>query len=187
MFFLQFNGRGLLPPQCKKSHQQFNEAKITQKLNMIISRTPFSEWGFKGMECNNKETQKRPTVLSCKFVNRIFWVTCVWIFLPTMGLEPYLFARSQQNNVQLFQKYQNCQCLAISGHWKLYPCYTKIMEVLWNPSTTPKRFPNTREISRGKSRESRKISRVESRDFPIPPVFHWTMDILSSSAGKDWF
>ena len=36
----------------------------------------------------------------------------------------------------------------------LYPCSTKTREVLGNPSPTPKRFPETREISRGKSRVS---------------------------------
>ena len=32
----------------------------------------------------------------------------------------------------------------------LYPCSTKTREVLRNPSPTPKRFPETREISRGR-------------------------------------
>ena len=41
----------------------------------------------------------------------------------------------------------------------LYPCSTKTREVLGNPSPTPKRFPETREISRGRS--PREISRVE--------------------------
>ena len=33
----------------------------------------------------------------------------------------------------------------------LYPCSTKMGEVLGNPSATPEKFPETREISRGKS------------------------------------
>ena len=33
----------------------------------------------------------------------------------------------------------------------MYPCSTKTREVLGNPSPTPKRFPETREISRGRS------------------------------------
>ena len=41
----------------------------------------------------------------------------------------------------------------------LYPCSTKTREVLGNPSPTPERFPETREISRGRS--PREISRVE--------------------------
>ena len=41
----------------------------------------------------------------------------------------------------------------------LYPCSTKTREVLGNPSPTSKRFPETREISRGRS--PREISRVE--------------------------
>ena len=44
-------------------------------------------------------------------------------------------------------------------HFILYPCCTKTREVLGNPSPTPKRFPETREISRGRS--PREISRVE--------------------------
>ena len=57
------------------------------------------------------------------------------------------------------------------GHWGylnhkidtlvtgMYPCSTKTREVLGNPSPTPERFPETREISRGRS--PREISRVE--------------------------
>ena len=41
----------------------------------------------------------------------------------------------------------------------MYPCSTKTREVLGNPSPKPKRFPETREISRGRS--PREISRVE--------------------------
>ena len=41
----------------------------------------------------------------------------------------------------------------------LYPCSTKTREVLGNPSPTAERFPETREISRGRS--PREISRVE--------------------------
>ena len=41
----------------------------------------------------------------------------------------------------------------------MYPCSTKRREVLGNPSPTPKRFPETRDISRGRS--PREISRVE--------------------------
>ena len=54
----------------------------------------------------------------------------------------------------------------------MYPCSTKTREVLGNPSPTPKRFPETREISRGRS--PREISRVEGnpRDFPRPWVLH---------------
>ena len=33
----------------------------------------------------------------------------------------------------------------------LYPCSTKMREVLGNPSPTPERFPETREISQGRS------------------------------------
>ena len=40
----------------------------------------------------------------------------------------------------------------------LYPCSIKTREVLGNPSPTLKRFPETREISRGRS--PREISRV---------------------------
>ena len=36
-------------------------------------------------------------------------------------------------------------------NYRLYPCSTKTREVLGNPSPTPERFPETREISRGKS------------------------------------
>ena len=52
------------------------------------------------------------------------------------------------------------------------PCSTKTREVLGNPSRTPERFPETREISRGRS--PREISRVEgnSRDFPRSWVLH---------------
>ena len=63
----------------------------------------------------------------------------------------------------------------------LYPCSTMTREVLGNPSPTPERFPETREISRGKSRGSREILRAEGMDFPIPPEFWWSTDILSSS------
>ena len=42
---------------------------------------------------------------------------------------------------------------------EMYPCSTKTREVLGNPSPTPKRFPETQEISRGRS--PREISRVE--------------------------
>ena len=41
----------------------------------------------------------------------------------------------------------------------MYPCSTKTREVLGNPSPTPKRFPETPEISRGQS--PREIPRVE--------------------------
>ena len=42
-----------------------------------------------------------------------------------------------------------------------------------------KSTPNAVEISRGLS--SREISRAEGMDFPIPPEFWWSTDILSSS------
>ena len=51
----------------------------------------------------------------------------------------------------------------------VYPCSTKTREVLGNPSLTAKRFPETREISRGRS--PREISSAEGIDFPIPPEF----------------
>ena len=41
----------------------------------------------------------------------------------------------------------------------LYPCSTKTREVLGNPSPSAERFPETREISRGRS--PREIPRVE--------------------------
>ena len=41
----------------------------------------------------------------------------------------------------------------------LFPCSTETREVLGNPSPQPKRFPDTREISRGRS--PCEISRVE--------------------------
>ena len=68
----------------------------------------------------------------------------------------------------------------------MYPCSTKTREVLENPSLTPKRFPETREISRGRC--LREILRAEGRDFPIPPEFWWSTDILliiNSSTGMD--
>ena len=43
-----------------------------------------------------------------------------------------------------------------------------LREVLGNPSPTPQRFPETREISRGKSRGSQEISWAPGMDFPIP-------------------
>ena len=61
----------------------------------------------------------------------------------------------------------------------LYPCSTKPREVLGNPSPTAERFPETREISQGRS--PREISRAEGMDFSIPPEVWWSTDILSSS------
>ena len=51
----------------------------------------------------------------------------------------------------------------------MYPCSTKTREVLENPSPAPKRFPETREISQGRS--PREISRAEGMDFPFS--HHW--------------
>ena len=50
----------------------------------------------------------------------------------------------------------------------------------------PERFPEGE--ARGKSRGSREISRAEGMDFPIPPEFWWSTDILliiNSSTGMD--
>ena len=50
----------------------------------------------------------------------------------------------------------------------------------------PERFPEGE--ARGKSRGSREISRAEGMDFPIPPEFWWSTDILliiNPSTGMD--
>ena len=55
---------------------------------------------------------------------------------------------------------------------------------LGNPSPTTKRFPEAQVTSPG----SREISRAEGMDFPIPPEFWWSTDILliiNSSTGMD--
>ena len=41
---------------------------------------------------------------------------------------------------------------------------------------TPERFPETRAISRGQN-----LREILRADFPIPPKFLWSMDILSLS------
>ena len=51
---------------------------------------------------------------------------------------------------------RKCSVALLSWTKGLYPCSTKTREVLGNPSPTSKRFPETREISRGRS----------PRDFP---------------------
>ena len=56
----------------------------------------------------------------------------------------------------------------------LYLCSHKMREVSGNPSLMPKKFPETRGTSRG----SREISRAEGVDFPIPPEFKWSTEIL---------
>ena len=65
-------------------------------------------------------------------------------------------------------------------------------EVLGNPSPSPRDFPRPERFpegeARGKSRGSRKISRAEGMDFPIPPEFWWSTDILliiNPSTGMD--
>ena len=68
--------------------------------------------------------------------------------------------------------------------WGECPYSTKTWEVLGNPSLTPKRFPETREISRGRS--PREISRVlmEHRyitgwlGFLSDPALFWDLLIL---------
>ena len=51
------------------------------------------------------------------------------------------------------------QTLEVDTAVVLYPCSIKTREVLGNPSPTPERFPETREISQGQS--PREISKVE--------------------------
>ena len=48
----------------------------------------------------------------------------------------------------------------------LYPCSTKMREVLGNPSPTPKRFPETREISRGLCSEFLRTILLAARQPP---------------------
>ena len=52
-------------------------------------------------------------------------------------------------NVQWIQKWKSTTFKNSAG---MYPCSTKTREVLGNPSPTPERFPETREISRGRTR-----------------------------------
>ena len=54
---------------------------------------------------------------------------------------------------------QGCEQVKQENLFGLYLCSTKTREVLGNPSPTPERFPETREISRGRS--PKEISRVE--------------------------
>ena len=58
------------------------------------------------------------------------------------------------------------KCLNGSKSQGLYPCSTKTREGLRNPSPTAKRFPETQEISRGRS--PREISRVEGNFERFP-------------------
>ena len=58
----------------------------------------------------------------------------------------------------------------------MYPCSTKTREVLGNPSPTPKRFPETREISRGRS--PREILRVEGNLSAVRDGFPNTSLVL---------
>ena len=64
-------------------------------------------------------------------------------------------------------------------YWEIHPRRPKDFP-------RPERFPEGE--ARGKSRGSREISRAEGMDFPIPPEFWWSTDILliiNSSTGMD--
>ena len=64
-------------------------------------------------------------------------------------------------------------------YWEIHPRCPKDFP-------RPERFPEGE--ARGKSRGSREISRAEGMDFPIPPEFWWSTDILliiNPSTGMD--
>ena len=80
---------------------------------------------------------------------------------------------------------EHSHVILIKGRaWGLYPCSTKTRESLGNSSRRPRDFPRPERFpegnleGRGKSRGSREISRAGGMDFPIPPKFWWSTDIL---------
>ena len=67
----------------------------------------------------------------------------------------------------------------LGRYWKIHPRRPRDF-------LRPERFPEGE--ARGKSRGSREISRAEGMDFPIPPEFWWSTDILliiNPSTGMD--
>ena len=82
--------------------------------------------------------------------------------------------QSAQHQVQYLFPFPSTTMAEISNQLSsrtLGPCSTKTREGLGNPSPTPKRFPETRNISREQS--PREISRAEGVDFPITPEFFY--------------